>query len=965
MTTKVKLIAAGVITPSELTLTTASAGTNTVTPATTAFVQQELTSGLAPKSTIASPTFTGTPSAPTAAGSTTTTQLATTAFVQQELTTLIGGAPSTLNDLNELAAAINDDANYNSTLTTALATKLPLAGGTVTGNTTFNTLVGVNKAVNSLVGLSVGADANSATSYGLEVCNSNSNTRFLVDGLGSQRFYGSDSSETARFTDGKLGIGTNDPTEALDVEGSLVLNVASAALGEEGIFFRRGFSNSNKYNVSILNYAHDGAGNFSDGISINGYDGVSICTGSNTRQERMRIVGGTGTSSGNVGIGTTDPGASKLKVYNSTITGNTQLHIHNDKTGDAAVLKLEGKRTSLNDTGQLIYANNGNNVAKIDARSGGDDGALRFFVSASGTGTNMTQKMALQSDGQLLLGQLASDVGVATNIVEANGNFRLQGGNRGIKFNNGAHEIVGIEQIANHKISLASSKVTIDVGNSRVGIGTSAPQETLVVSGNTDVTGQMYLGDNDGDRRPFAKSSNWGYSSGYKAIVLGSTSGTYSAAISGSTTLSFNYDPSGNSNGSFSGDGREILFRNGTQFVTPNSANNAFNLSNLVLSNGKVGIGTTTPDALLDIEHVGQINKDTVEGLLRLTGHSNTENGAGQPSAGVGVEFYNSWSNGVPYSIGRISARGEQSYNGGLQFDVTDNTAPGQNNFATAMYIDPERNLKSYGKIEVGTFPQSQTNSGEAWIGRANDRQDGTLTVQLGGNDHTGTNFEIVDRAWSKVMYRFSGEAPSDSIWTGSNGNTQFGYHVYNSSSGISMIGPSGRTFWDMNYNSAGAEILLVNNRAANGTVSLLQYRTNGVVEGSIIGNGTGLAISNVSDYRKKENIRNLTGSLNIIKSLQPRIYEYREGFGTEGDHIGFIAHEIQAHIPKAVTGNKDDLYTQTDIDEGATEITIGSPKYQAVSYTHNEIITRLVQSIQEQQTIIDDLKARIESLEG
>ena len=70
----------------------------------------------------------------TAAGSTNTTAAASTAFVQQELTTLIGGAPSTLNDLNELAAAINDDANYNSTLTTALATKLPLAGGTMTGN---------------------------------------------------------------------------------------------------------------------------------------------------------------------------------------------------------------------------------------------------------------------------------------------------------------------------------------------------------------------------------------------------------------------------------------------------------------------------------------------------------------------------------------------------------------------------------------------------------------------------------------------------------------------------------------------------------------------------------------------------------------------------------------------------------------------------------------------------------------
>ena len=69
----------------------------------------------------------------TASGGTNTTALASTAFVQQEITSLIGGAPGTLDTLNELAAAINDDSNYNSTLTTALATKLPLAGGTMTG----------------------------------------------------------------------------------------------------------------------------------------------------------------------------------------------------------------------------------------------------------------------------------------------------------------------------------------------------------------------------------------------------------------------------------------------------------------------------------------------------------------------------------------------------------------------------------------------------------------------------------------------------------------------------------------------------------------------------------------------------------------------------------------------------------------------------------------------------------------
>jgi len=76
--------------------------------------------------------------ATTQAESDDSTKIATTAYVVDKITTLIGGAPSTLNDLNELAAAINDDANYNSTLTTALATKLPLSGGAMTGAITTN-----------------------------------------------------------------------------------------------------------------------------------------------------------------------------------------------------------------------------------------------------------------------------------------------------------------------------------------------------------------------------------------------------------------------------------------------------------------------------------------------------------------------------------------------------------------------------------------------------------------------------------------------------------------------------------------------------------------------------------------------------------------------------------------------------------------------------------------------------------
>ena len=82
---------------------------------------------------LASPALTGVPTAPTAAANTNTTQIATTAYVQTEIADLIAAAPGALDTLDELAAALGDDANFATTVTNNLATKLPLAGGTMSG----------------------------------------------------------------------------------------------------------------------------------------------------------------------------------------------------------------------------------------------------------------------------------------------------------------------------------------------------------------------------------------------------------------------------------------------------------------------------------------------------------------------------------------------------------------------------------------------------------------------------------------------------------------------------------------------------------------------------------------------------------------------------------------------------------------------------------------------------------------
>ncbi|WP_053271078.1 phage tail protein, partial [Escherichia coli] len=99
-------------------------------------IAQDPHSQYAPK---ASPTFSGTPKAPTPAAGNNTTQVATTAFVQAALTALINGAPATLDTLKEIAAAINNDPNFSTTINNALALKAPLSSPALTGTPTAPT----------------------------------------------------------------------------------------------------------------------------------------------------------------------------------------------------------------------------------------------------------------------------------------------------------------------------------------------------------------------------------------------------------------------------------------------------------------------------------------------------------------------------------------------------------------------------------------------------------------------------------------------------------------------------------------------------------------------------------------------------------------------------------------------------------------------------------------------------------
>ena len=76
---------------------------------------------------------------------------ATTSYVTTQINNLIAGAPGALDTLDELAAALGDDSNFATTVTNSIATKLPLAGGTMSGTILFVNDVGT--ALQGTVGI--------------------------------------------------------------------------------------------------------------------------------------------------------------------------------------------------------------------------------------------------------------------------------------------------------------------------------------------------------------------------------------------------------------------------------------------------------------------------------------------------------------------------------------------------------------------------------------------------------------------------------------------------------------------------------------------------------------------------------------------------------------------------------------------------------------------------------------------
>jgi hypothetical protein len=110
---------------------------------------------------------------------------------------------------------------------------------------------------------------------------------------------------------------------------------------------------------------------------------------------------------------------------------------------------------------------------------------------------------------------------------------------------------------------------------------------------------------------------------------------------------------------------------------------------------------------------------------------------------------------------------------------------------------------------------------------------------------------------------------------------------------------------------------------------------------------------STSSDYRLKNTIAPMTGALAKVAQLKPVTYKWNAD-GSDGQ--GFIAHELAEVIPDCVTGEKDAVETYTD--EDGNEQT--RPVYQGIDTSF--LVATLTAAIQEQQALIQSLKARLDA---
>jgi len=340
-----------------------------------------------------------------------------------------------------------------------------------------------------------------------------------------------------------------------------------------------------------------------------------------------------------------------------------------------------------------------------------------------------------------------------------------------------------------------------------------------------------------------------------------------------------------------------------TTQVQYNSSGSLAGSANFVFDGTNVGIGTSSPAVLLDVNGIGYFRN-----LLYVSGSY----GISSDSASPILFKINNVEKMTLTSAGNVGI-GTSSPTGSLEIATSSATSIVANSSnATGGWIEYKRSGTTY-----------------AYIGNA-----GALT---------GSNTDdLAIQAIAGKSLRFQ-----------TNGNNT--RMVIDTSGRLLINSPSfteGMVSIKCSSSSSGISIGVL----TNGDNAVNFYNSSNTYVASIVVNSGTIVYGTVSDYRFKENILPMTNALEKVSLLKPCTYTWKNN-GDVGQ--GFIAHELQEVIPDAVSGKKDAM--ETYIDENGDEQTRIKPQGVDTSF----VVATLTAAIQEQQALIESLTTRLTALEN
>ena len=491
-----------------------------------------------------------------------TQSYATQSYVGTQISNLVDSSPATLNTLNELAAALGDDPNFATTTANSIGTKLPLAGGTLTGDVT------ISKAATPLFKL-----LDTTNNIFLLLGADDANT-FIRSSSGANLYLQpGGSTALTLLSGGNVGIGVTSPASKLDINGGRI-GIRNNIVAASNLTYSTIYSTEN----TGAAYPFTGTSGNLVVEPRNGQDFVVLGT---SGVAKMVVKGG-----GDVGIGTTSP--------------DTLLHIYNPDTnwGAYSVITL----------GTDVE---GTNQAQLKYYRGASTSTESFQLSVRGT----TALTALYN-GNVGIGTTAPNgklhVSVANSadalIIERTGSVTGK-----YRFGIGGSNLFTIRDYAQ-----GQTRMTID-GSGNVGIGTTSPSQKLeVVNGGfayirTRSTsgsftgfdigqhsgGGIYLNNRDNTAMVFMTNNTERMN-----ILAGGTGTFYNAfSIQGDDKSLIVRNAAGTVIGTMGAEssstpnvGMTTIRNNGTTTIQFNSNGSSY------INGGSVGIGTTSPSQKLDVD---------------------------------------------------------------------------------------------------------------------------------------------------------------------------------------------------------------------------------------------------------------------------------------------------------------------------------------------------------------------------